>query len=83
VNIFWSIDGELLVRASYWYGYLEHDWRYILRKRARGGSHGRIKVSAVSDILMAKFSDSQKTLFSYAHAGCLCIGCVYTWDCCV
>jgi hypothetical protein len=24
-NIFWSIDGELLVRESYWCGSLEHD----------------------------------------------------------
>jgi hypothetical protein len=44
----------------------------------RGGSHGRIKVSAMSEILMAKVSESQKTLFSDVHAGCLCIGCMYT-----
>ena len=77
MNILWSIDGEILVRASYWYGSLEHDRRSILRKRARGGSHGRIKVSEMSEILTTKVSDSQKTLFSNVHAGCLCIGCVY------
>jgi hypothetical protein len=49
----------------------------------RGGSHGRIKVSAMSDILRTKVSESKKTLFSDAHAGCLCIGCVYTRDSCV
>jgi hypothetical protein len=49
----------------------------------RGGSHGCIKVSAMSEILMEKFLDSHKTLFSDAHTGCLCIGCVYTWDGCV
>jgi hypothetical protein len=43
----------------------------------RGGSHGHIKVSAMSEILTAKFSDSQKTLFSDAHMGCMCIGCMY------
>jgi hypothetical protein len=32
---------------------------------------------------MEKVSDSQKTLFSDAHAGCLCIGCVYTRASCV
>jgi hypothetical protein len=49
----------------------------------RGGSHGCIKVSAMSEILMEKFSDSQKILFFDAHAGCLCIGCMYTWAGCV
>ena len=43
----------------------------------RGGSHGCIKVLTMSEILTTKFSDSQKTLFSDAHTGCLCIGCVY------
>jgi hypothetical protein len=43
----------------------------------RGGSHGRIKVSAMSEILTVKILESQKTLFSDAHAGFLCIGCMY------
>jgi hypothetical protein len=43
----------------------------------RGGSHGCIKFSAMLEILMAKFSDSHKTLFFDAHTGCLCIGCMY------
>jgi hypothetical protein len=43
----------------------------------RGGSHGHIKVSAMSEILTKKFPDSQKTLFSNTYAGCLCIGCTY------
>jgi hypothetical protein len=30
-----------------------------------------------------KVSDSQKTLFSDVHAGCLCIGCMYTRAGCV
>jgi hypothetical protein len=42
-----------------------------------------IKVLAMSEILTEKVSDSQKTLFSDVHAGCLCIGCVYTWVGCV
>jgi hypothetical protein len=46
----------------------------------RGGYHGCIKVSAMSEILTVKVSESQKTLFSDAHVGCLCIGCMYTWD---
>jgi hypothetical protein len=79
MNILWSIDGELLVRAYYWCGSLENDLRSILRKRERGGSHGCIKVSAMLEILTTKVSDSQKTLFFDLHAGCLCIGCVYTW----
>jgi hypothetical protein len=49
----------------------------------RGGSHGRIKVSEMSKILTTKVSESQKTLFSDAHGGCLCIGCVYTQVGCV
>jgi hypothetical protein len=49
----------------------------------RGGSHERIKVSAMSEILTKKFSDSQKTLFFDVHVGCLCIGCMYTWAGCV
>jgi hypothetical protein len=83
VNILWSIDGEFLVRESYWCGSLEHDSRSILRKRAGGGSHGCIQASAMSEILTTKVLDSQKTLFSDAHAGYLCIGCVYTRVGCV
>jgi hypothetical protein len=41
------------------------------------------KFRQCQEILTEKFSDSQKTLFSDAHAGCLCIGCVYTWADCV
>jgi hypothetical protein len=48
-----------------------------------GGCHGCIKVLAMSEILMIKVSDSHKTLFSDAHAGYLCIGCVYTRAGCV
>jgi hypothetical protein len=49
----------------------------------RGGSHERIKVSAMSEILMTKVSESEKTLFFDAHAGYLCIGCVYMQAGCV
>jgi hypothetical protein len=49
----------------------------------RGGSHGCIKFSAMSEILMEKVLDSQKTLFSDAHVGSLCIGCMYMRDGCV
>jgi hypothetical protein len=58
VNIFWSIDGELL--EHYWCGSLEHDLISILRKRERRGSHGCIKVSAMSDILTEKLLKLQK-----------------------
>jgi hypothetical protein len=54
-----------------------------MRKRLRGGSHGRIQVSTMSKILTTKVSDSQKTLISDVHAGCLCIGCMYMRAGCV
>jgi hypothetical protein len=49
----------------------------------RGGSHGHIKVSSMSEILTAKVLDSQKTIFSDAHASCLCVECVYMRAGCV
>jgi hypothetical protein len=75
-NIFWSIDGELLVRA-FWCGSLEHDWRSILRESRMGGSHGRIEFSASLRSWWRNSRNYRKTLFSSAYAGCLCIGCVY------
>jgi hypothetical protein len=49
----------------------------------RGGSHGCIKILAMSEILTTKVSESQKTLFFDAHVGCLCIGCMYMRAGCV
>jgi hypothetical protein len=44
----------------------------------RGGSHGRIKVSAISKILMAKSLRASETLVSKVYMGCNGLGCIHT-----